>query len=412
MKKSLATLALLLAAVLGASGALPQTAAAQAPPQHQQKKEIKDPAEYNAYVTALNQQDPNYKAQAFEAFLQQYPNSVVKVEALEVLLAAYQQLGNTAKVEETADRILQVDPSNLRALALMAYLRRAAAEAGQNPQQNAAEARQFGERGLQSLENRPKPEGMSAEDFDKLKSQTSIIFDGAAGFGALQAKDYKAAQKYFQAAVDQEPKNLRDVYPLAVAYLEDNPINPLGLWYVARAVLLSNNNAGVIKYGRFKYIKYHGSDEGWDQLVAQAQGSPTPPAGWSVPSAPSPAEQARILVSQKDPKKMNFAEWELVLSQGEPEVQDKVWSAIKGLRVPFAAQVISATRTILSLAATADAIQANRADVEVTMGTPFPASRVPKAGSDIQIIAIPGSYTSKPFLMKMTDGQLFERRGR
>ncbi len=402
MKKSAAIL-VLLASLLAVNNALAQTTEGAAA---QQKKEIKDPAEYNAYVTALNQQDPNAKAQAFEAYLQQYPNSVVKVEALEVLMATYQQLNNMPKVQEKAHQLLQADPGNLRALALMAYLRRAAAEAGQNPAQNAAEARQFGERGLQALQTRPKPEGMSEEDYTKLRDQTSVIFNGAAGFGALQAKDYKTAQRYFQAAVDKDPNNLRDVYPLAVAYLEDNPPNSLGLWYVARAVNLSNHNAGIVKYGKFKYTKYHGSDEGWDKLGAQAQTSPKPPAGWAVAPAPSPAEQAKILADQKDPKKMDFAEWELILSQGDPTVQEKVWNQIKGIKVPFAAKVINASRSTMSLAATADAIQANQADVEVTMAAPLPVARVPKAGSETQVVAIPESYQPRPFLMKMTEGQL------
>lgn len=59
--------------------------------QPQQKKEIKDPAEYNAYVGGVGQSDPGAKASAMESFLTQYPNSVVKEEALEALMAAYQQ---------------------------------------------------------------------------------------------------------------------------------------------------------------------------------------------------------------------------------------------------------------------------------------------------------------------------------
>jgi TolA-binding protein len=44
----------------------------------QQKKEIKDPAEYNAYVGAVQQSDPAAKVSGLEAFLTQYPNSVMK----------------------------------------------------------------------------------------------------------------------------------------------------------------------------------------------------------------------------------------------------------------------------------------------------------------------------------------------
>ncbi len=408
MKKPLVILALALAAAASA-----QESAQQQPTQpgtpaqqgQQQKKEIKNPAEYNAYITALNQQQPEMKASALETFLQQYPNSVMKVDALELLMATYQQIGNQAKVEDAAQKLLQADPNNLRALALLAYLRRAAAEAGQNPQQNAQEARQYAERGLQALPTATKAEGMSDADFQKLKEQTSAIFNGSAGFGALQGKDYKAAQQYLTASVQQDPNNLRNVYPLSVAYLEDTPVNPLGLWYVARAAALSQNNPQIVQYGRFKYIKYHGSEDGWQQVLQTAAQGPTPPAGFTVSPAPSPAEQAAALAKSKDPKQMDIAEWTLILTEAPPEVRDQVWNQIKGTKVPFAARVVDANRTTLNLAATADAIQANKADVQVTMAGPLTAAQTPKTGSDVQIVATVDSYDPNPFMLKMTDGQ-------
>src|SRR6516165_4861492 len=69
----------------------------------QQKKEIKDPNEYNAYMAAINQSDPNAKSVALEGYLQQYPNSVVKSDALQLLMATYQQLGNLQKLVDTAN---------------------------------------------------------------------------------------------------------------------------------------------------------------------------------------------------------------------------------------------------------------------------------------------------------------------
>src|SRR5581483_5710104 len=140
----------------------------------QQKKEIKDPAEYNAYVGAVQQQDPNAKISGLEAFLQTYPNSVMKEDALELLMATYEQTGNGAKMAEAANRVLQANPNNLRALALLSFNARRAAEAGQNPQQNLAQGAQYAEKGLQALQSAQKPEGMSDADFQKLKTQTSV----------------------------------------------------------------------------------------------------------------------------------------------------------------------------------------------------------------------------------------------
>ena len=421
MKKSLLSLVFTMAALaaLQPPAAAAQTAPAAQPGQAaptQQKKEIKDPAEYNSYVAALRESNPQSQAVAFENFLQQYPNSVVKEDALEQLMAAYEKQGNAAKTGDTATRLLQVNPNNVRALALLAYTKRAGAEAGQAPQQNAAEAAQYGQRGLQALATTPKPEGMSDADFEKFKSQVAIIFNGSAGFGALQNKEFANAQKYLLTAVElrnkenpNDPTALRDIYPLALSYLEASPINPAGLWWIARAAALSNNNPQIVKYGQFKYTKFHGSPDGWDQLLAQARNSASPPADFAVTPAPSPAEQAKMLADSKDPKTMDFGEWELILSQGAPDVQQKVWGQIKGLEVPFAAKTVSATRTKLELAATADAIDKNVADVTVTMIAPLPLASVPKAGAEIQVQAKPDSYAPNPFMMQMVEGQLIAK---
>src|SRR5260370_38459190 len=90
-----------------------------------QKKEIKDPAEYNAYVGAVQQTDPAAKISGLEAFLTQYPNSVMKEDALELLMGAYQGTNNQARTLETGRTALAVYPCNIRALARLAYTKRA-----------------------------------------------------------------------------------------------------------------------------------------------------------------------------------------------------------------------------------------------------------------------------------------------
>src|SRR5215467_5613663 len=114
MKKILVTVVLGLAVAAAGQDAMQQQAQPAAPAQ---KKEIKDPAEYNAYVGAVQQQDPAAKISGLEAFLTQYPNSVMKEDALEILMGSYQQTGNQAKTADTAQKVLQANPCNLRALA-------------------------------------------------------------------------------------------------------------------------------------------------------------------------------------------------------------------------------------------------------------------------------------------------------
>jgi len=421
--------------------AAPAQSATPAPPA--QKKEIKDPAEYNAYVGAIQQQDAAAKVSGLEAFLTQYPNSVMKEDALELLMSAYGQAGNAPKAQETALKVLQANSCNLRALALLAFTKRAAAEqGGPNAAQNLAEAGQFGEKGLQCEHTAAKPEGTSDADFAKLKSETAGIFNGAAGMAAFQAKDYAKAQQELSAAVLADPpdaSSLRDVYPLGLSYLTP-PICPpsapagtdstqappapagcsnaeketAGLFYIARAADLAQGpgKAQIAKFGENRFTKFHGNADGWNDLLAKAATANTP-AGVTVTQyiPPTPAQQcADILKQKKIDTEMNFAEWQLCLSEGTPEDAEKVWTTLKGKPLQMVAHIITidstGKATRLMLAGSEDDIEAKRADIDLTMAAAIPKKDMPKEDTDFQFQGTAASYTPKPFVMTMNEGAM------
>jgi len=391
--------------------AAPQPGAAPVPPQ--QKKEIKDPAEYNAYVGAIQQQDVAAKISGLEAFLTQYPNSVMKEDALELLMGAYEQAGNAAKTQDTAQKVLQANPCNLRALALLAFTKQAMAQqGGASAVQNLTDAGQYGEKGLQCLQTAPKPEGVTDADFQKLKTQTGTIFNSAAGVAAYQAKNFAKAQEYLRAAVNADPSNLVNVYTLARAYLEPGPTekDPDGLFYMARAANLAQG-AGkdqIAKYGKSRYGKYHGSDEGWNDVMTKAA-TATSPDGITITQyvPPTPAQQCADLLKTKKIEEMAFAEWQLCLSDGAPADADKVWSTLKGKPLQMAAQVMSVeSPKELKLAGSSDDIDAKRADIDLTMSAALSKTQVPKEGADFQFQGTPVSFVAKPFVMTMNEGAL------
>lgn len=411
-----------LAVVLGCAVA----AAGQNPPQQQpaqpnaapaqQKKEIKDPAEYNAYVGAVQQQDPNAKISGLEAFLTQYPNSVMKEDALEILMGTYQQTGNGAKMADTAQRLLQANPNNVRALALLAYTKRTLAQSGQNPQQNLAEAKQYGQKGLEALKTFNKPDNMSDADFQKLKNEMGGIFNSAVGIAALQDKDFKTSATDLRAAAEVSPNDFSIVYPLALAYLSQQPPDAVnGSWFAARAANIAPQpqlKAQIEKYGKSQYTHYHGSDQGWTDLMAQAATTPLPPAGFTVTQyvPPTPAQQAADLVKNKKVEDMSFAEWQLVLSEGSPDDADKVWSVLKGKPLQMQAHVIEVTSAEnLKLAGSQDDIDGKRADIDLTMTAAIPKTLLPKVDTDFQFEGTPVSYVAKPFMMTMKDGALLRK---
>ncbi len=434
MKKSVLVILLVCAMVAGAQVSIQAQAAPQNPPAAQgtpaaapteSAPTIKDPAEYNAYVNAVQQQDPNAKISALEAFLVQYPSSVMKTTGLEVLMGTYQTVNNPAKMADTAKRLLVVNPCSLPALALLTYTSRQALSTGQNPQQSLTDLAQYSSKGVDCVKTGTKPAASSEADFDALKKKVNPIFEGGAGFAAFQNKDYPAAQTHLRAAVEAQPDDpqaVLNVYPLALAYLsppqrtDDDTIN--GMFFLARAVNLTNGNADISKYLEKSYKNYHGSDDGLTDLMTCAKAAPLPTPDCPKISKyipPTPAQQAHTIVDGKTPEQiaqLSFGEWELVLSAGAPEDQDKVWGVIKGKPLQMEGNVIEATsNTELHIAASADDIEKKAADITLAMTGPIPAAKMPKSDDVFDFQGVPTSYTPSPFMMMMEDGKLLKKAG-
>jgi tetratricopeptide (TPR) repeat protein len=379
-----------------------------------QEVTITDPAEYNSYMSAQSIEDPAGRASALEGFLQAYPNSVVRGTVLELLMMAYQQAGNPTKTMETAHRLLEVNPAHIRALALLAYSHREAADAGQDPQQNLTEGTRLAERGLKALQGWTVPQGMSEADAAQFRQQVAAIFHGVAGMAALQQKDFRGAQRHLEESVKANPDNLRDVYPLALSYLQaENANESRGLFYIARAVNLAQGTpaqAQIANFGRARYVSYHGSDEGWNDLVAQARAKKTAPEGFHI-EPDSPAKRAARLAAAQPVKEMSLAEWSYILNHGDEELRERVWKEVQALpAVAFRTVVVEATRNQLRLSGTAESIEEGRADVEVAMAAPLPPAQVPKPGTEVDVQGKPASYEREPFVLRLSGGSVIPRR--
>jgi hypothetical protein len=425
MKKILVTVVLGVAATAAAlSAAQPaqqpsQPAQAQPAAPASQAPVIKDPAEYNAYVGAIKQTDPAAQISGLEAFMTQYPNSVMKVAALETLMQDYQRTNNQQKTIDTATKLVTVDPNNVRAMALLAYFDRLKAQGGDaNAQQDLVDAKKYGQMGLDALPKFNKPDGTSDTDFQKMKDQMTDIFDAAIGIADLTAKDYDDARKALRIAADGTPTDFSVVYPLALAYAGPTPPDPKitpdpinGIWYAARASVVAPSpqyQQQIEKYAKNQYMKYHGGDDGWTDVLAQAKASPTQPAGFTIKPAPTPDEQAHNMVVATAPDKMDFATWEFVLSNGKQPDQDAVWNAIKGKPVQMNGTVIKATATEFDIAGSSDDIDAKKADITLTFEDKVPVRLIPKEGASLDFQGEPASYTPNPFMMTMEKGQLLK----
>ena len=424
MKKILVTVVLGIAAFAAAQDAQPaqQPAAqpAQQPAAAAQAPVIKDPAEYNAYVNSAQQTDPAAKISGLEAFLKQYPSSVMKNQALEILMGAYQASNNVPKTLDAATRLVTADPNNVRGYTMLCYFDRLMAQNGDpNAKQELVDAKKYCAQGMDALGK------TQDKDVLKMKDQMTAIFNAGIGVASLQDKDYETAQKDLRASADANPTDFAVVYPLSLAYLQATPQQSLpGIWYGARAIAVAPKPEVVTQiqpYIKRQYVKYHGDEDGWTDVLAKAKAGTTLPGDFTVVPAPTPADQAHKFVTTQEPEKMDFAIWEFVLSNGSQEDQDKVWNAIKSKAVQMNGTVISVGTNELQIAGSADDIDAKKSDITLKFDAEFsltpctPAKKkagctpAPKEGSSLDFQGEPASYAPNPFMMVMEKGTLLTK---
>jgi hypothetical protein len=373
-------------------------------------------AKYNACATATA---PAAKVTACEDYLKAYPNSVVKTDVLNQLLYAYNQTGDQAKTLDAADRLLAVDPQNLRALTLEVYYRRSDAEKLTDPAAKAAaldKVATYAQTGLTAT----KPKDMSDADFNALKTAAQPTFESAIAADDLAKKDNAGAITALKTEVDaHEPDTekpspvLQDVYTLAQAYYTSTPPDYLNCaWYATRAANFAPDpyKTQIGQLATYCYTKYHGNKDGYDAMQTAVKTNLDPPAGFldTIKPAPKPEDiVSNLIATTPDLATLALSDKEFVLTYGQPADADKVFDTIKGKAVEIpGAVVVAATPDQLQVAVSDDAKQAQPKIADFTFNMKEPLKTVPNVGDTVTLDGTYASYTQKPLMITMSDGSV------
>jgi hypothetical protein len=374
-------------------------------------------AKYNACATATA---PAAKIPACEDYLKAFPNSVVKSDVLNQLLYAYNQTGDEAKTLDAADRLLAVDPQNIRALTLEVYYRRTDAEKLTDPAAKAAaldKVATYAQTGLSAT----KPKDVAQADFDALKAAAQPTFESAIAADDLAKKDNAGAITALKTEVDaHEPDTekpspvLQDVYTLAQAYYTSTPPDYLNCaWYATRAANFAPDpyKTQIGQLASYCYTKYHGSKDGYDAMQTSVKTNLDPPAGFldTIKPAPKPEDIVSNLISTTpDLTTLALSDREFVLQYGKQADADKVFDSVKGKSVEIPdAVVVAATADQLQVAVSDDAKQAQpKPTADFTFNMKTPLTKVPNVGDKVAVQGTYASYTQSPLMITMSDASV------
>ena len=300
----------------------------------EKKKQYKDQQEYTLFDSATKETDANKKLTLLNTWKEKYADSDFKMDRLKLFLTTYQQLGQPAKMIDTAKEILASDPKDITALYWITFLTPTLGS-------TSSDTLDTGEKAANGLLNAEKPASVKDEDWTKAKSQTDPIAYTTLGWIAMQRHNNDVAEQNFKKSLTIDPKAAQVSYWLGTVIItEKKPEKQAeALFDFARAAaydgpeaLTPDGRRKIDEYLTKVYTTVHGDTSGLAELKAMAKASPTAPADFKIKTAAEIAAE-----KEEDLKKTNpqLALWLNLKGQLlSPEGQTYFDSSMKGAAVP------------------------------------------------------------------------------
>ncbi len=375
----------------------------------EKKKNYKDQQEYTLFDSVTKATDATKKLALLNTWKEKYPDSDFKLDRLQLFLTTYQQLGQPAKMIDTAKEILAVDPKDLQALYWITFLTPTIGN-------NSTDALDTAEKAANGLLAAEKPAAVKDEDWTKAKAQTDAAAYTTLGWVAMQRKNNDVAEQNFKKALGINPNAGQLSYWLGTVILAEKKPEKQSeaLFHFARAATYDGQGA-LTPDGRQKidayltkvYTSYHGDTSGLAEIKALAKANAMPPADFKIETAAEVAAK-----KEEDLKKTNpeLALWLNIKGQLlSPDGQSYFDNSMKGAAVPklkgwlvSADPAVKSKKLMVSMEGKDQPANVTLKLVGADGTTPAPLTGKPDTGVEIEFEGIGESFTKDPFMVTFT----------
>jgi hypothetical protein len=368
--------------------------------------QCKDQQECDLYNSIL--QDNNAKTRLEK--LQQWEKAYSTTDFIKVrrnlFITTYVAAGQPKEAVGVAKQSLADDPKDFNALYYTMLLTRALYGANQQPA-----ILDDGEKAAKELVagiDTPPP-GVTPDQWSKLRPDVEILSHVTLGFVGMQRKTWDPAQAELKKALDLNPNNSEVDYMMAFT-LASKKDNSNALYYYARAAaydgtggLNAQQRQGVQGEVQKMYNAYHGSADGFTELLASAKAEASPPKDFHIKSkveiAKAKAEEQQKKEEDEAKKDPQLALWkniktQLTGDQGasyfDSSMKDAQLPTLKGKVVKLEPELKPKTLVLaLEDGTTGDA----------TLKFEMPLAGKVDPGTELTFEGVPQSYTATPFMV-------------
>jgi tetratricopeptide (TPR) repeat protein len=378
---------------------------ATAPSSTAPQKNWKDRGEYDLFDAITKDSNPKTKLEKLQQWLKQYPQTDYVNERRTLLLATYFQLGMAKEAVDIAKQVLADDPNNFSALFITVSFTQALA--GQNPTSDVLDQ---GEKAATALlANLDKiPPNFTAEQWKNQRPQIEALGHTTLGWIALQKKNWQPAEAEFQKTLQINANDGQVDYYLgtAIASEKDPAKMPTALFYFARAATYEGPGAlnpggrqQMMAYVQRAYKGFHGSDEGFSNLLAAAKSSALPPADFRIKNVTEIAEEQQKKAAEDAAKNPELTLWKNIKAElTGPDGANYFNSSMKEAQVPtLKGKVVKLepeTKPKTVIMALEDG---TTPDATLKFEMALPGKVDP--GTELSFEGVPQSYTASPFMV-------------
>ncbi|HTC31863.1 MAG TPA: tetratricopeptide repeat protein [Bryobacteraceae bacterium] len=375
-----------------------QPAAAQSGPKY------KDQGEYTLYDSILKDTNPKTKLDKLQEWQTKYPTTEFAKPRQQLFLDTYVKLNQPKEAVAAAKQILADDPKDFTSLYYTMYFTRALA--GNNPTPEVLDQGEKAATGFLANIDTPPP-NVTAEQWKGARTPMEVLAHSTLGWIAMQRKSWDAAEAEFEKSLVLDPNNGEvDFFMGTVLASEKNPQKmPAAFFYFARAAtnegaegLAPAGRQQALSYVQRAYKGYHGSDEGFSDLVAMAKAQSSP-GDYHIRTAKDIADERQKKQEEEDAKNPQLKLWKDIksaltgpdgASYFSMNMKDAQLPTLKGKVIKLEPELKPKT-LVLALE------DGTTPDATLKFEMALPGKVDP--GTELSFEGVPESYTASPYMV-------------
>ena len=391
--------------------------AAQDPPADKDKKVAKDQQEADLINSLPKETDPAKRLATLDKWKAGYPETPFAAERQAAYLATYQELKKPREAVDTAQEILKRNPNDFDALRAILINGMSISNPPANADMDVVEkaANHFINDADAVFTSANKPVYMTPDQWTQAKEPMKAFSQRMIGVIYVTKKDNERAEAELTKAIKMSPNDAQVDYMLGQVILAQNKTKPekqpLALFYYARAAaydgagsLPAANRQQIQGFVSRAYNTYHGSNEGFDKLLATAKANATPPADFHVDSTADIAAASAKADEEKRKANPMLALWnDLKTGLTGADSDNYFNTTVKEVALPkFKGTLVSAKPEVRPKELVLAVEKPGVADCTLKLDEgQFLAGKM-EPGGEIEFEGVGAAYTKEPYMLVLS----------